>query len=241
MTIESAANDPKEAERNLRTAHPYYQDDYVTLYHADCLQHLDMLNQADVMVTDPPYGYNVKLEFGDGNARRGKSPWAGTAIHGDNSLEARDSILSQWGDKPAIVFGSWKMPKPQGTKACLVWDKGLGAGMGDLSIPWKPNWEEIYILGTGYHGHRGTSALTGHTVVSWASKERNHPNMKPTTLMEELIRKCPPGTIIDPFAGSGSTLRAAKNLGRKAIGFEIDEKYCEITAQRLAQETLGIF
>ena len=225
-------------EVNLDT---YYQDDYATLYHADLLQHLDMLDQADVLVTDPPYGYNVKLGLGDGNPRRGSSPWANTAIRGDESLESRDTVLEAWGKRPAILFGSWKRPKPIGTKAVLVWDKGPGVGAGDLNLPWKPNWEEIYILGSGFHGHRGTSVLTGHTVVSWASKGREHPNMKPVSLMEALIMKCPPGTIIDPFAGSGSTLRAAKNLGRKCIGFEIEEKYCEITAQRLAQETLGIF
>lgn len=219
---------------------PYYQDEHVTLFHADCLQHLDALDTADVLVTDPPYGYNVKLGVGDGSVRHGKSPWAKTAIHGDDSLDSRDAVLAAWGERPAVVFGSWKMPKPAGTKACLVWDKGLGAGAGDLNMPWKPNWEEIYILGSGFSGHRGTSVLTGHTVVSWASMGRQHPNMKPVTLMEELIGKCPPGIIIDPFAGSGSTLRAAKNLGRRAIGFEIEEKYCQITAERLAQEVLPL-
>ena len=209
---------------------PYYQDDLVTLYHGDCLEHLDLLGQADVMVTDPPFGYSHSSN------REGK--FQSEVIDNDNDLSAREKVLKAWNGKPALVFGSWKMPKPRSTKMVLIWDKGPAAGMGDLSLPWKPNWEEIYVLGSGFSGRRDSSILAGHTVVTWASKGRLHPNMKPVSLMEQLIGKCPPGVIVDPFAGSGSTLRAAKNLGRRAIGFEIEERYCEIAARRLAQEVL---
>lgn len=217
---------------------PYYQDEWVTLYHGDCLTETAWLG-ADVLVTDPPYGYNVRLNGSRrGDTRGGFSPWANSAIANDHDLTARDDALGVWGDRPALVFGSWKMPKPLGTHTVLVWDKGDAVGMGDLSIPWRPNWEEIYVIGHGYSGHRGTSVLSGYTVVSWASKGRDHPNMKPANLLEALIAKCPPGTIADPFTGSGSTLVAAKQLGRRAIGVELEERYCEIAARRLAQDVL---
>lgn len=207
---------------------PYYEDDYVTLWHGDCLTLADKWTGADVLVTDPPYGHSYKSN------RAGRHQ--GRQIANDTDLAARDSALGAWGARSALVFGSWKMPKPLGTKTVLIWDKGLGVGMGDLSMPWRPNWEEIYVLGSGFSGHRGTSILSGHVVVSHASKGRVHPNMKPVTLMRELIAKCPPGTIVDPFAGSGATLLAAKALGRKVIGVELEERYCEIIAKRCAQD-----
>lgn len=206
---------------------PYYEDEHVQLYLGDCLtEHREWLS-ADVLVTDPPYGYD--------HASGWDGPFKDKAIANDSDLTARDSVVGAWGSRPALVFGSWKRPRPDPTHTVLIWDKGEAAGMGDLSIPWKPNWEEIYVLGRGFSGHRGSSILTGHTVVTWASKGREHPNMKPVSLMERLIEKCPPGVIADPFAGSGSTLVAARNLGRRAIGVELEEKYAEIIAKRLQQ------
>jgi site-specific DNA-methyltransferase (adenine-specific) len=209
---------------------PYYADDHVTLYHGDCLEFADVWTAADVLVTDPPYGY----AYASGRA---DTAWP-EAIANDTDTAARDAVLSLWGAGPALVFGSWKRDRPMGVRALLIWDKGLASGMGDLSVPWKPNTEEVYVLGSGFVGHRGSSVLTGHNVVTWASKGREHPNMKPRTLMEALIVKCPPGVVADPFAGSGSTLVAAKALGRQAIGVEIDEQYCEISAKRLSQGVL---
>jgi site-specific DNA-methyltransferase (adenine-specific) len=207
---------------------PYYSDDHVTLYHGDCREITEWL-AADVLVTDPPYGYSY--------ASNQEGPHRGVVIASDESLAARDDVLARWGTRPALVFGSWKCLTPDGTKSVLVWDKGPAAGMGDLSIPWKPNWETIYVLGAGFHGKRDSGVITGN-VVTWASKGREHPNQKPIGLLSKLLAKCPPGAVADPFAGSGSTLVAAKMLGRKAIGVEVEERYCEITARRLTQDAL---
>lgn len=211
----------------------YYQDEWVTLYHGDCREVRVWLN-ADFLVTDPPYGYS--------HASGWDGPYRAQAIANDADLTARTAALALWGDgpaRPALVFGSWRMPKPDGTHTVLIWDKGLASGMGNLTIPWKPNTEEIYVLGSGFVGRRESSVLTGHTVVTWASKGRAHPNMKPVSLMSALIAKTV-GIVADPFAGSGSTLVAAKALGRKAIGVELDERYCEVAAKRLAQGVLDL-
>lgn len=120
----------------------------------------------------------------------------------------------------------------------LIWDKGPQFGMGDLSFPWKPSFEEIYIIGDGFSGHRDEGVLKGFSSVSWESKGRRHPHEKPSSLMAHFIAKTNAPSIVDPCCGTGPTLRAAKDLGRRAIGIEIEERYCEIAANRLAQEVL---
>jgi site-specific DNA-methyltransferase (adenine-specific) len=138
------------------------------------------------------------------------------------------------------VFGSWKAARPKGLKAVLVWDKGNHVGSGDLSFPWKStSWEEVYIGGSGFAGRR-TAGVLRFNAISPNFVTRDHPTEKPLALMRELISKCPPGVILDPFMGSGTTLRAAKDHGRPAIGIEIEERYCETAARRCSQETLGL-
>ena len=107
-------------------------------------------------------------------------------------------------------------------------------------LPWKPNTEEIYVFGKGFIGRRGSSVLKYNAAVTWNSvgHGRSHPHEKPIGLMGHLIAKCPPGVVLDPFMGSGTTLVAAKLEGRHAVGIEISEKYCEIAANRLAQGVL---
>lgn len=213
----------------------YYQDEAVTLYHGDCLK-LTAWIDADVLITDPPYGYSHR----SGGGPRGCASWRNTEIANDTDTAARDAVLEMWGSRAAIVFGSWKRPRPTTTRALLIWDKGGHAGMGDLGLPWKPNFEDIYVLGDGFSGRRESGVLSGFHVPANEAAGRVHPHQKPTNLIEALIYKCPPGAIADPFAGSGSTLVAAKALGRRAIGVELDERYCEIAARRLSQGVLDL-
>ena len=203
----------------------YYQDEHVTLYYGDCLEVTDWLT-ADVLVTDPPYGMAHV------------SGWQKRPIAGDETTDARDAAIASWGDRPALIFGRWSEPRPAGVRARLVWDKGEWPGMGDLRLPWGPSDEEIYVLGTGWVGKREGTIVRANRLGGVASVD--HPTPKPVSLMERLIEKCPPGLIADPFAGSGSTLVAAKRLGRRAIGVELEERYCEIAAKRLAQGVLDL-
>jgi len=206
----------------------YYQDDSVTLYHGDCLEIMPELNGLyDCIVTDPPYGCSATTGWG-GKYDKFK-------IHGDNDTVLRDFIIESWrGDM--IMFGSPRIERPKNT-ALLIWDKGEHTGMGDLSFPWKPNFEEIYIFGKGFSGARTSSVLRYNADTS---SNRLHPTEKPISLMCELISKCNGKAILDPFAGSGTTGRAAKDLGRKCVMIEKDERYCEIAANRMKQEVLGI-
>lgn len=203
----------------------YYQDDLVTLYHGDCREITAWLD-ADVLVTDPPYGMAYV------------SGWKSNEIAGDLTVDVRDRVLAQWGSRPAVVFGTWRVPRPVKTRARLIWDKGEWPGMGDLKFPWGPSDEEIYILGNDFHGKRMGTVLRANRLGAGASDTPDHPTPKPVPLMERLIERCPAGVIADPFAGSGATLRAAANLGRKAIGVELEERYCEVIAKRMDQYAL---
>jgi DNA modification methylase len=205
----------------------YYADDRVTLHHGDCLE-IDAWLGADVLVTDPPYG--IAYQSSMNRDQRNTKP--GRPVIGDMTTDARDAALDMWGNRAALIFGRWDVPRPKAAHTRLIWDKGNSPGMGDLKIPWGRSDEEIYVLGSGFAGVREGSVLRVQMLNSRDRERPNHPTPKPVPLMERLIWKCH-GIITDPFAGSGSTLIAARNLGRSAIGVEIEERYCEIIAKRL--------
>lgn len=209
------------------TPKPYYSDDWVTLYHGDC-RAITEWRRAEVLVTDPPYG----MAYVSNSSKYRKSD----AIEGDATADLRDEILELWGRKPALVFGTWRVDRPVGVRQLVVWDKGDSPGMGDVSLPWGPAHEEVYVLGEGFTGRRKANVLRFPTLAPGDRNRPDHPTPKPVDLMRDLISYCPPGVIADPFAGSGATLRAAKDLGRRAIGVELEERYCEIIAKRLAQD-----
>ena len=212
----------------------YYQDEHVTLHHGDCLTQTAWLD-ADVLCTDPPYG--VAWQASRLDSSRKKRNASTQSIIGDESTSARDAALSPWGRRPAVVFGSWRKPLSAPPAHRLIWHKA-GRHPGVSPNPWFSTDEEIWLLGSGWVGRPTGTVLTTHEQRSLEPTRVGHPTPKPVALMEALIAKCPPGVVADPFAGSGSTLVAAKALGRKAIGVELDERYCEIAARRLAQDVL---
>lgn len=212
---------------------PYYEHGGITIFHGDCRDSLDDLRDVAAVVMDPPYGIAYQS---------GRFGVLAREIVGDEDTSLRDAVICQIRPgTPMLVFGSWKQPRPAGTHTLLVWDTKGALGMGDLSVPWKPSHQEIYVIGKGFTGRRDTDVLSYAPVQSTAANGRVHPHQKPVDLLIALIAKCPEtGAILDPFCGSGSALVAAKNLGRRAIGVEIEERYCEIAAKRLSQEVLDL-
>ena len=166
-------------------------------------------------------------------------------IAGDEDTATRDAALQAWGNRPAVVFGDLMLAPPAGTKQVCGYRKPADAGNKGTFAGFRRDLEAIYLVGSWAAGLNGTSSVLTTTASlqggSHGISGRNgHPHAKPLDVLLALIERCPPGTIADPFAGSGSTLVAAKQLGRRAIGVELEEKYCEMAARRLAQDVLPL-
>lgn len=212
---------------------PYYQEAGITIYHGDCRDVIDdlVVIDVDIMMADPPYGIDYQ------SARR--IEWQRKPkIVGDDEFPAYLFGLV----KPKIATFVWCrwdqlpiLPKP---KSFIVWDK-LNHSMGDLEHEFGRRWEACAFYPGPDHSfrYRRSDILTAPRIPS---ESMLHPNEKPTNVIADLIDAHPGNVIIDPFMGSGTTLRAAKDLGRQAIGIEIEERYCEIAAKRLSQEVLPL-
>ena len=197
-----------------------------TLYNGDYIEIIHEL-KFDCVVTDPPYGMSYK------SGQATDALWGESrTIRNDDTILTRDLVLSMV-KCPCLVFGTWRVERPAGTKMVLIWDKGGALGMGDLSLPWKPDHEEIYVIGSGFVGKRDCGSVIRHPPVqSMAKNGRVHPTEKPVGLMKKLIMKTP-GCVLDPFMGSGSTGVAATSMGRKFIGVELDKRYFDIACRRI--------
>lgn len=207
---------------------PYYADDLVTIYHGDCRE---WMPEADVVVTDPPYGINA--------TDRPHASGGGTVLAWDS--EYPHAVVNELAAAhPVIAFGAAQMLARElatfvPTPRVAIWAPRFRLGMAakdGLAYRYSP----VYLWG-----------VIGRGGVIWdvfdEPTERGrwwyHPGTKPERLMRQLVALTV-GSVLDPFAGSGSTLVAAKSLGRKSIGIEIEERYCEIAATRCSQEVLGL-
>ena len=219
---------------------PYYQDDHVTIYHGDCLELIDDL-AFDVMVTDPPYGIGYEQTF-DTTTR-----W--DRIAGDESSKLAEAMIAIVHPTPMLVFGINHFPHALPVPGRWVcWDKRCDENADRmLGSPFELAWlnsedKAGYMFRIQHGGVVNADSMKGNNAA------RSHPTQKPVLLMRRLLAEIPhllmpdgfahESVVLDPFMGSGTTLRAAKDLGRKAIGVEIEERYCEIAAKRLGQEVL---
>ena len=209
---------------------PYYEDDAVTIFHGDCRDILPGL-AFDAVVTDPPYGIGYEQTLDSA------PKWE--VVPGDESDALARWVIEAVHPTPMLVFGinhfPTALPEP-GRWIC--WDKRLSERVDRmLGAPFELAW----MNGPDKAGFMYRIQHGGAVNADGAGHKRVHPTQKPVVLFQRLLADhFPTGVILDPFMGSGTTLRAAKDLGRKAIGIELDERYCEVAATRLGQEVLAI-
>lgn len=200
---------------------PYYQDDAVTIYHGDCREIVPTLGRFDLLLTDPPYGIGALMKGGNNTGH-----WNTLSNGNDWDMEIPDLTLVLSVSEKSIVWGGNYFPLPP-CRGVLAWRK-LNAvpTQADMEIAWTT----LDI----------PAKMFAH-VSGGAMKRHGHPTQKPLALMLWCIGLAGDvQTILDPFAGSGTTGRAAKDLGRKATLIEREERYCEIAASRMAQEVLPL-
>jgi len=217
---------------------PYYEHAGITIYHGDCREILLDLS-TETIITDPPYGIRANVK--GASSRRGNRDFKNC------SLEGKDWPAVQGDDKPfdpthllaaseVILWGGNHFSSRLPDAACwIVWDKRAG-GASDDNADCEMAWTNLH----------GPARLISHLWRGWiragrenisVSGDKLHPFQKPIAVMKFcLLLSKTSGPVLDPYCGSGSTLLAAKELGREAIGIEIEEKYCEIAAKRLSQE-----
>jgi site-specific DNA-methyltransferase (adenine-specific) len=205
---------------------PYYSEDGITIYHGDCREILpEVWFGVDTLISDPPYGMDY-----DTNGNRftlgGRSL---PPVHGDG----KPFDPEPWsGFRWSVLWGFNHFPARLASGGCLVWLKrtepAFGKFLSDAEVAWNKNGCGVYV----YSDHK-------HAI----SCRRTHPTEKPIGLMRWSIERSGSpleSTVLDPFMGSGTTLVAAKELSRRAIGIEIEERYCEIAAKRLSQGVLQL-
>lgn len=216
---------------------PYYEADGITIYHGDALEVLPNL-QADSIISDPPYGIRYQ-SFHNSNrdAAREWKAWTRTEnfapIHGDDKPFDPSHLM---GFEKIVLFGAnhYASRLPD-SKAWIVWDKKEYLGQNDQAdaeLIWTNLSNPTRIFRHMWSG------LIRRGAENVSRQPKLHPNQKPIALMEYLVKLADPSVVLDPYMGSGTTLVAAKNQGRKSIGVEIEERYCEVAAKRLAQSVM---
>lgn len=211
---------------------PYYTDEFVTLYHGDCREILPMLPRIGCVLADPPYG----IAHCTGLSTTGKWPTRHHGIRVVGDSEPFDPAFLLALNVPTILWGANFYSNKLPLAGWLVWDKrrgieGMEFNRSDAELAFFSGSKTVKTFRHLWHGLCRDSEVGVHL----------HPTQKPIELMQWCLGMLPKGgVLLDPFGGSGPVLVAAKNLSRHAIGIEIEERYCEIAAQRLSQNVLDL-
>jgi site-specific DNA-methyltransferase (adenine-specific) len=216
---------------------PYYQDNYVTIYHGDCREILPTLpdNSVDLVLTDPPYGVSLDLAWlSELHLAHSKPPNRKDApIIGDAGLD----LTWLFGYPRWLVFGFPYILNPQAT-GWLVWDKQPGLQDADRTLTTPVE----MALTNCWKGFRLVRCMWAGYMRDNGEYRYAHPTQKPQKVIDYCLNKASEigNLILDPFLGSGTTAYCAKKLNRKCIGIEIEEKYCEIAANRCRQSVMEL-
>lgn len=216
---------------------PYYQDPSVTIYHGDCREIIPALGRFfDLLLTDPPYGIGADRDM----HKKSGEAFGGWKIpkrsYRDTNWDAAPPdpellrLIRNAAGKQIIWGGNYFQLPP--CKGPLVWDKENGTtNFADGEMAWNNLGCPLRIRRHLWNG-----------LLRKGKEEREHPTQKPLEIMQWCIQLAGEDcrTILDPFAGSGTTGRAAKDLGRRAVLIEREELYCEMAARRMAQEVLSL-
>lgn len=230
---------------------PYFESGGITLYVADSRDVVPSIatEGVDLIITDPPYGVNATA-----TGKRVRQLALDSIANDDDTTVGEEIVSLAWPKlrhfRHAYVFGPFNLSTlPHSCGHCeLIWDKGI-IGMGDLAAPWGPQHEPIQFAiradgPSNAKGHGGRIArMRRGTVLRHrrhsGSSAKYHIADKPVPLLRELIEMSSlhGEVVLDPFAGSGSTLVAAMMEGRRAIGIELEEPWAEVAAKRLDEMT----
>jgi site-specific DNA-methyltransferase (adenine-specific) len=224
---------------------PYYEHGGITIYHGDCREILPSLNGVGLVIMDPPYVFGIASinrgvkTAGWGDLMNNAAFYAALLGECRRLLENRPGaawIFNSWRSFPVLARASYEAQWP--IESLMVWDKewiGPGGANG-----LRPSYELVALfVCPGFSlPNRGLPDIWR---AKWCGEKEWHAAEKPVSLLRRLISESGEDVILDPFCGSGSTLVAAKQLGRRAIGIEIEERYCEVAARRLQQEALALF
>jgi len=220
---------------------PYYEHGGIAIYHGDARGLLFEVPAWDVVVSDPPYGVSlgIRKDMRGGSHGLAKSSYAS----GDDSDAAfRETVL------PVLTSALLRAKRGAIFAGPRVQDFPKGTALGGVHCPaasgrhrWGFNlFLPVVFYGTAPELHKGAKPIV--ITSTTGADESDHPCPKPLAWMIWLVglSSLPSETVLDPFMGSGTTLAAARRLQRRAIGIEIEERYCEIAARRLAQEVLSL-
>ena len=222
---------------------PYFERGGITILHGDCREILPTIGGADLVVTDPPYVFGIASTAQEGKAGgwgdlMNSAAWYALLLREFRRLVENRSgaawVFNSWRSFPVLARAAYEAQWP--VTSLMVWDKEwIGPG-GTVGL--RPSYELAALFATdGFAiSDRGCPDIWR---CKWAGyKPSGHPAEKPVDLLARILAKSGGDLVLDPFVGSGSTLVAAQLAGRAAIGIEIEERYCELAARRLAQEVL---